>query len=56
MLKINFEKLKMKVSKSIKYCMGQYINIFNQLRMKSEKLSYLKVVEKVLRTLPKNLI
>jgi hypothetical protein len=50
---MNFENLKMKESESVDQYMTQVMNTVNQLRMNGEEIPDQRVVEKVLRTLPK---
>jgi hypothetical protein len=52
-LRMNFENLKMKESESLEEFMIQVMNIVSQLKMNGEKIPDHKVVQKVLRTLPK---
>lgn len=54
-LRMNFGNLKMKESELIDQFMTQVMNIVSQLRMNGEELLDQKVVEEVLRTLPKKL-
>jgi len=52
-LRMNFENLKMKESESLEEFMIQVMNIVSQLKMNGEEIPDHKVVQKVLRTLPK---
>lgn len=52
-LRMNFENLKMKESESLEQFMTQVMNIVRQLKMNGEEMPDHKVVQKVLRTLPK---